>query len=646
VKKTLVTIVFCLISTSIAEKLPSESVFYSSGSNSISLRWFIPEKGIPKYGFRIYRSDLKINFFEVKSPNTQLLSPKNKGSYEKYLQGFTSLPKTKGEKARRFFAEAYSLTDLDFCKYLGTLFEDRDVKPGVKYKYRLVAKTENGESEIGQIETKTSALILPKFPAKPTSDLTQDKVGILWNYPEYPEENPIVTFRIYRAEANQAFSLITPSGYFGNAKRDANRKLVDRRISFTDPAVKPDTVYQYAITSVDIFGRESAKSPPITVDTSSMRPLLPPALGEPKSSDDKITLSWPAVQDKRITKITVLRGLNPDKLEPFSTLPANAIAFTDAKVRGGTDYYYALVVQNAAGDFSVRSLLQATRAFNATPPATPANVTLKPGTDRLELSWKPNPEPDIRGYLVFRAPEGAAVPFEKYELVTSTVIPEAKFADLLPAGLAGKFTYRMVAINTTNVRSKPSEPVTGMLVDKSPPPSPVLLDVSGLDDSIGLAWSTTKVPDLDHYEIFRIGPLNKLEFVASTKPNATGYVDKTVIPNVSYAYAIYSVDKLGNRSEASNSLVARAFLSKPPETPKGFKLTVLKDGVKLEWQQIDRPIYYVVYRLEGETLVQIAGPLEAKQFVDATGKVGVKYVLRAIDLSGNLSEPTAAIQAK
>ena len=37
------------------------------------------------------------------------------------------------------------------------------------------------------------------------------------------------------------------------------------------------------------------------------------------------------------------------------------------------------------------------------PPAPPANLALVPAPGRVELAWDPGPEPDLRGYRVYRS---------------------------------------------------------------------------------------------------------------------------------------------------------------------------------------------------------------------------------------------------
>ncbi len=342
----------------------------------------------------------------------------------------------------------------------------------------------------------------------------------------------------------------------------------------------------------------------------------------------------------------VLRGASLKAgLEPIATLNANAERFLDNGVIPGKTYVYALALKLSSGAVSVRGPAQSVRAVNRTAPTTPSSLSVTPKEDQLELSWKSGGESDLMGYYVLRA-ERKDAPITDYVFLEADPMAKLSYVDRVPAGVQHKFFYRVIAVNTSNVRSSPTEAVQASLLDKTPPPAPTLLEVSGLDGAIGLRFSTPRAQDLKQLEIFRADPLGKTVLVKTIAPDTLAFVDRSVVPNVTYAYALTAVDASGNRSEVSNYITARAFQNGAPDAPKALKASSSKEGVTLEWAALPNGVFTVVYRVEGNRLVQLTQALEGTRFVVVGAKVGQTFVVKAINLSGTLSEASEKVTAK
>jgi len=96
------------------------------------------------------------------------------------------------------------------------------------------------------------------------------------------------------------------------------------------------------------------------------------------------------------------------------------------------------------------------------PPRVPTGLETIPGVDTaspsIDLSWKPNVEPDLAGYLVYRQEVGSDGTASAPVRLTPNPILEPGFHDATV--LAGhSYSYRVTAIDTTGNESAPGAAV-------------------------------------------------------------------------------------------------------------------------------------------------------------------------------------------
>jgi fibronectin type 3 domain-containing protein len=87
------------------------------------------------------------------------------------------------------------------------------------------------------------------------------------------------------------------------------------------------------------------------------------------------------------------------------------------------------------------------------PPKTPTGLAAIPSADGIDLSWEPNAEPDLAGYIVYRRQvsstgEATGTPIR----LTSAPTPAPAFSDrTAQPGLT--YSYRITAIDTAGNES-------------------------------------------------------------------------------------------------------------------------------------------------------------------------------------------------
>jgi hypothetical protein len=166
---------------------------------------------------------------------------------------------------------------------------------------------------------------------------------------------------------------------------------------------------------------------------------------------------------------------NPASSQQPATEPRGTI---DQTARFGETYRYtaqrvrllqlnghALEVRSAISDFITLTLR------DTFPPATPTglaaipNPALQPAQPAsIDLSWDPNSEPDLAGYLVYRRAISGAADGTATRLSPIPIAGPA-FRDLT-ATPGRRYAYTVTAIDTSNNESKPSREVQQTL----PPP--------------------------------------------------------------------------------------------------------------------------------------------------------------------------------
>lgn len=116
---------------------------------------------------------------------------------------------------------------------------------------------------------------------------------------------------------------------------------------------------------------------------------------------------------------------------PVSGLPAPQVAGTRQSVTVNglnetTTYYFALRTQDDAGNWSpLSNVLVWDWVYDTAPPAAPSGLVAAREGANVRVRWSPNTEPDVAGYIVYRAVAQSGGPSR----ITSTLVSGTEYLD-------------------------------------------------------------------------------------------------------------------------------------------------------------------------------------------------------------------------
>ncbi|MGH1564603.1 choice-of-anchor D domain-containing protein [Mumia sp. DW29H23] len=271
-----------------------------------------------------------------------------------------------------------------------------------------------------------------------------------------------------------------------------------------------------------------------------------------------------------------------------------------------------------------------------TAPATPTGLRPVAGDRAVALSWRASSSLDLRGYRVYR---------------NGRLLREVSTPRYTDTGLTNgtPYAYTVTAVDHRGNASRQSSRVSATPRDKLAPRVPSGFAATAGDGKVDLSWKKNTEADLAGYVLRRTAPgtTAKSWNLAKTATTAT---DSSVVNGTTYTYTLVARDTSGNTSGAATvAATPQADVpddTTPPAVPTG--LTAVADGLKvtLAWDANDEEDLtgYVVVRTKadgtGKVEISVVDPTYVDE--DVVSGTTYRYVVRALDTSGNLSDPSDA----
>ncbi|MDH5637589.1 MAG: PEGA domain-containing protein, partial [Nitrospinota bacterium] len=240
--------------------------------------------------------------------------------------------------------------------------------------------------------------------------------------------------------------------------------------------------------------------------------------------------------------------------------------------------------------------------------------------EAVRVSWAPSLEPEVKGFIVFRAQSLVG----EYEVAARLEGRyKTELVDEGPSryGLTGgtRYFYRVKAFNSSGALSRFSVTASDVVKGGPEPPTELAGD-SGQVRKIRITWTPNSDEKVAGYRIFRSKTADgKYQLIYEIpNPLAAEYTD-TPRPEdghnfeegINYWYKVLSYDSLGRTGELSEATEAKSM--EKPAAPGGLRVeSMTQNTVQLAWEPTENPEIagYVLYRsasLEGlfEPVTQI-----------------------------------------
>ena len=276
--------------------------------------------------------------------------------------------------------------------------------------------------------------------------------------------------------------------------------------------------------------------------------------------------------------------------------------------------------------------------FSATAP--PAAETIAPSTPVIQgvtsngngasVRWLASTDNvQVSGYEIFR--DGQFVGSSR----------DTSFLDAGGVQLGSTYAYAVRAIDSAQNASDFSEPVDVTVTDVAAPTTPGTPSaVVNPDDSVTVSWgASTDDMAMDHYEVWRGGSF----LTASTDLT---YTDSTTRQGQTYAYSVYAVDAVGNRSAPAVATIVVLDRIAPSAPASLHASSPAKGTVRLTWTaSTDNVGVKGSYVYRGATLIATLSNGTAIGYTVKNLTSGQTYV-RAFDAAGNQSADSNAASVK
>ena len=298
------------------------------------------------------------------------------------------------------------------------------------------------------------------------------------------------------------------------------------------------------------LGQPTLEAPTITSSTPANG-----ALGV--AVDSSLTVTFSKAMNSASLKVTT----NPDADLGPSTWNDGDTTVTlmpPASLEPGTSYTFSFEGQDTTGTTLAGSktfgFITASAADPA--PATPGNLSAKPGDASVTLSWEANKETDLKGYTVFWGASSGALANSSFvdktqttKTITGLTNGKAYFFAVNAVDIAGNTSAQTSSLNATPIAA----PAPG---DSTPLATPSSLVASAGDAEVNLTWAANLEPDLKGYNIYSgttAGSLSLAGFAGKVNSSKkfTGLTN-----GQTYYFAVDAEDTTGNKSSRSASVNA------------------------------------------------------------------------------------------
>jgi len=544
-----------------------------------------------------------------------------------------------------FNASVMSMLFRGVARTLGRFHADPGVEPGAAYDYRVVFLDEEGQAtdEIRE-GTVTVRDVVPDTVRELTAEADNLEVTVGWVYPEYSGVplDFVVGFHVYRSTGGAPFERRTRAPVIRNDEAP---------LRFRDDEVRNGVQYRYVVRALDIADREGPVTRPVDATPFDPSPPSAPERLITEPGDGRVGLAWRMSPEGDLVGYQVERSTGLEApYEPLNEelVPADRPVWTDSTVVGGTRYFYRVIAVDSAGRRSRPGTAMAAVPFDATPPEPPGEPVVQVEERRLRIRWASSPSSDALGYHVYRG-EGE----ERMVRVNDEIIADTLFLDrgFEGEGLnpGGGYVLRVTAVDASDNESPPATARVVVPDDEAPAGVTALRAKNVRGRRAEILWNASPARDVEAYVLSRsdsggsgITVLDTLE--AAMSPHV--FRDTTVVRGRLYTYEVVPVDSAGNRgASVVTTLQFRDF--EPPPAPRFAEAAVVEGGVRVTWERVVATDLtgYRIYRAATPTGVYEAvsgllNPSDGRAFVDPEGLPVHHYTVRAVDGSGNESDPS------
>lgn len=509
----------------------------------------------------------------------------------------------KAEEIEQRFSFALFAADMNFeaAKKAGLGFEDNTVKNNERYFYKIKTTI---PQEIVKVNDGSVFVNLQKIEKLPTPiDLIaigNDKnIMLTWEYEMF--KSVFTSYYVERSENGKTFKRLSDIPLVNlNDKEDTPAK----RMYYIDTLSLNNKKYHYRVKGVSPFGEESAASE--IVSAEGIKKLTKTAHINKYEFDKagNIIISWEFLEqeESEITGFELNWAAN--EKGPYKVVKTNipsTVRKTTFQEPGASNYFtISALGKNNQKTTSFSAFVQ---TIDSIPPATPIGlVGVVDSLGIVKLKWDVNTEKDILGYRVFRG----NIKNEEVSQLTISPIEENVFIDTVQVkSLNSKVFYQIVAVDQRFNMSDYSEKIALKKPDVVPPSSPIFSEYKVGNGTVSLKWINSTSDDLKLHKLFRKTINNensewKLVFETDT---ISSYIDKKVISDSRYRYAIFAEDESGLLSVPSTPLTVTVKSFDAQESLKGVSAfaDLTKMNIQISWKKPSNNVVEVlIYKSKGE----------------------------------------------
>jgi uncharacterized protein len=526
--------------------------------------------------------------------------------------------KSKSEENRLLFAMLAASMNAESASSLGLGIIDKDVKPGLKYIYRLRVEDDPKNrflTDTSYYVVATDEIFTPETPMTPMLQMG-DSIAVL----EWTRSPFFIAYHVERSEDGKLWKRLTSKPFLNMGSSIQND---GERVTFSDLLPKNFIEYQYRLIGLTIFGDESPSSDVVSGSGRDLTPTAAPKIifGE-NTKDSQVEIKWEIPNVLDLKGFWIKRGISMEgpwmalNKEPLS---ASSRMFIDKDSEEfGLNFYRVYSMDdhdNENGSYPIYVKMK-----NQKPPSIPNGLrgTIDT-TGLLTIRWSKSTEPDLMGYELFYANQEDHM----FIVMNDSIIRDTFFQTQISIkNLTKNMFFKIRAMDFHNALSPFSEVLKLKKPDLVPPTKPIFKNYFVDDNGILLEWVGSSSDDVIQYRLERSEDISGWKSHALLLPNVKSYIDSDVKSGQKYNYRIIAIDDAGLESTDPGKITIQApKIRKRPDIEK-LEISILKnnEGVELVWlYPEDSELYhFIVYQvLDNGSLRQLSiVPGTQKRYVD------------------------------